>query len=129
MSKRFIVVGSILAILFLSLLIPTQSKAQDLPEGITFEVVKEYPASSIPGAKSVKLMLATFAPGAKLENFTNPTVNICTGLTGELRVVFPNKGTTMRRAGEQWIEEKGVTMSLYNDGDVTFVDSFIMIEY
>ncbi len=69
MSHRFIVVGSVLAILFLSLLMPTQSRAQmELPEGVAAELIAVWP-SDIPGIKEVRLIKFTFQPGAILKDF------------------------------------------------------------
>jgi quercetin dioxygenase-like cupin family protein len=127
--RRFVwVLGGMLGALLLVLMMPQQSWSQGLPPGVTLDVVKEFPASMVPGAKSIKQLLFTLQPGAKLENFAPPGVHYCTALAGEARVVLGNK-TLRYRTGDVWLEEKGVAFSVYNDGKVTFVDSFIEVIY
>ena len=103
-------------------------QAAGLPPGVTVEVIKEYPASLIPGAKSITQKLFILQPGAKLENFTPPGVHICTAIFGEAKVVIGGK-TIIRKAGTLWIEEKGVPFTITNEGNVPFVDMFFQVVY
>ena len=122
----------IAALLGLSLLLSAFQfsvvQAQGLPPGVTVEVLKEYPASLIPGAKSIKQMLFVLQPGAKLENFSPPGVHFCSAVVGEAKVVIGGK-TIIRKAGTQWIEEKGVPFTITNEGNVPFVDMFFQVVF
>jgi len=102
--------------------------AQQLPPGVKMEVLKEYPPSVFPGAKSVKRLRFTLAPGAKVENFVPPGIHFCMAAQGEATVVVQGK-TVVRKAGQQWIEEKGVPFSMVNNGTVPFVDEFFQVIY
>ena len=88
----------------------------DLPPGVNVQVVRQYSPSIFPGAKSVN-------------DFVPPGLHICNGLAGEAKVTFKDGTTVIRRAGDTWLEEKGVSFSLVNEGKVTFVDSFVQIVY
>lgn len=126
-SRHALLIGGMLVALSLSLF-PVQLHAQALPPGVTFELVKEYPASMMAGAKSINQFLYTLAPGAKHENITIEGTNFCRALAGEIRAVDKDGHTMKVRAGDVWVEPKGMTMSIYNDGKVTFVDSFIEVK-
>ena len=101
----------------------------DLPPGVNVQVVRQYSPSIFPGAKSVTQILFTLEPGATLNDFVPPGLHICNGLAGEAKVTFKDGTTVIRRAGDTWLEEKGVSFSLVNEGKVTFVDSFVQIVY
>ena len=115
-------------VLLFILFVPSGVLAQQLPPGVKLEVVKEYPPSIFPGAKSVKQIRFTLAPGAKLENFAPPGIHFCTGVRGEATVVVQGK-TIVRKAGQQWIEEKGMPFTITNNGTVPFVDDFFQVVY
>ncbi len=103
-------------------------QAADLPPGVEVKVLKEYPASLVPGAKSIKQMLFVLQPGAKLENFKPPGLHFCSAALGEAKVVVGGK-TIIRKAGTQWVEEQGVPFTITNEGNVPFVDLFFQIVY
>ncbi len=123
MNRTIWLIGLVLMFFFLN---SSAILAQQLPPGVKLQVVKEFPASLVHGAKSIKQLLFTLEPGAKLDKFTPPGVHFCNALAGEAKVVLQGK-TIIRKAGQQWVEEKGVPFSIVNEGSVSFVDSFIQI--
>ena len=92
--------------------------------GVHHETVAEY-ASADPGIEKVLIRKFTLDPGAKEENFTPDHDNQCTGGQGEATVVAKDGTTYMHKAGEVWIERKGETQSIYNNGKVPYVDIFV----
>ncbi len=121
------IVAVFLAVALLA--VPSQGRAQ-LPPGVSVQVVQEYPdpASLFPGAKSVQQVLFILQPGAKLEDFTPSSVNVCSAVLGEAKVVIEGK-TIIRKAGTMWIEKKGVPFTITNEGNVPFVDMFFKVVY
>ncbi len=117
------------ATMLLAMLTAAPISSQQLPPGVTVQVVKQFPPSVFPGAKSVTQLLFMLEPGARLDNFSPPGLHICNGLAGAAKVTFKDGRTVIRKAGDQWIEEKGVPFSMVNEGKVTFVDSFFQIVY
>lgn len=108
--------------LLLSLALPPGAQAQQLPPGVKVEVLGESP-STIPGIEKIVRKRFTLAPGAKLENFTPVNTQLCTGTRGQATVVHGDK-KTVHKAGQSWVEEKGVTFTIENTGKVPFVDMF-----
>ena len=117
------------ATMLLAMLTAAPISSQDLPPGATLQVVEQFSPSVLPGAKSVTQLLFTLEPGARLDNFSPPGLHICNGLVGEAKVTFKDGTTVIRKAGNTWIEEKGVPFSMVNEGQVTFVDYFVQIVY
>ena len=117
------------AAMLLAMLTAAPISSQQLPPGVTVQVVKQFAPSFFPGAKSVTQVLFMLEPGAKLEDFSPPGISICTGLAGEAKATFKDGTTVIRKAGTQWIEARGVPFTIVNEGKVTFVDSFIQIVY
>lgn len=107
-------------LLALSLLPEVQ--AQQLPPGVKVEVLGDSP-STIPGIEKIVRKRFTLAPGAKLENFTPANTQLCTGTRGQATVVKGDK-KSVHKAGQSWVEEKGVTFTIENTGKVPFVDMF-----
>ncbi len=73
MYRRPMIVAIPLAVLFLFLLSPLQGLSEELPEGVTAQLVAEYP-SKIRGVKLIQLFKITLQPGAvwkdiPIENF------------------------------------------------------------
>lgn len=95
--------------------------AQELPPGVSYQVVQEFPASAVPGARLVQETLFVMQPGAKLEGYTNDHLSLCIALYGSVKVVMGDK-TIIRKAGDRWIEQPGETATFINEGDVAFVD-------
>ncbi len=126
MSKRMIC--SLVAILLLTLPVSGVSAAEMLPEGVTMVVLKESPASHLPGVVKVKLMELRIAPGAKWMNYTISTSGFCTALQGTITIEVGDK-TVSKFAGDSWVMKKGKTVNLYNRGTVQHVQRmWLMIE-
>lgn len=113
-------------VLILTWLVPLAlvpgAQAQQLPPGVKVEVLGES-ASTIPGIEKVVMKRFTLAPGAKLENFTPANSQLCTGTRGQATATIGDK-KIVRKAGQAWVEEKGVAFSVENTGKVPFVDTF-----
>jgi hypothetical protein len=97
---------------------------QGSPPGVHHETVAEYPSAD-PGIEKVLIRKFTLDPGAKEENFTPEFDNQCTGGQGEATIVAKDGTTYMHKAGTIWIERKGETQSIYNNGKVPYVDIFV----
>ncbi len=80
MSKRMMC--SLVAILVLALPVSGVWAAEMLPEGVTMVVLKESPASHLPGVAKVRLVELRIAPDAKWMNYTIPDSGFCTVLQG-----------------------------------------------
>ena len=107
-----------------------QALAQELPPGVTVEVLADYGSPGIPGVANVRLIRFTMEPGAKIENFTVGTTNYCDASKGEITAVIENGPTLILGAGSRWVEPKGLVYKLLrNDGDVPFVDLIIEITH
>ncbi len=117
------------ATMLLAMLTAAPISSQQLPPGVKVQMVRQFSPSVMPGAKSVTQFLFTLEPGARLDDFTPPGLSLCNGLAGAAKVTFKDGKTVIRKAGDQWIEEKGVPFSMVNEGKVTFVDSFFQIVY
>ena len=125
MSKRMM--SSLVAILVL--ILPVSGvQAQTLPEGVTMVVLKESPASHLPGVVKVKLVELRMAPGAKWMNFTIADSGFCTSLQGTVTLEVGDK-TITRFPGETWVMKKGPTVNVYNRGTVEHVERmWLLIE-
>ncbi len=117
MSKRMMC--SLVAILVL--ILPVSGVwAEILPEGVTMVVLKESPASHLPGVAKVRLVELRMAPGTKWMNYTIPDSGFCTVLQGHLTVEVGGK-TITRFVGDTWVMKKGPTVNMYNRGTVEHV--------
>lgn len=113
----------LLVLTLLSLLaVSPGSHAQQLPPGVKVDVLRESP-STIPGIEKIIMKRLTLAPGAKLENFTPANNQLCVATRGEAVVTLGGK-EIVRKAGQSWVEEKGVTFTIENKGKAPFVDPF-----
>ena len=126
MKRLMFLIG---ATMLLAMLTAAPISSQQLPPGVKVQVVKQFSPSFFPGAKSVTQILFMLDPGARLDDFSPPGISVCNGLAGEAKVTFKDGKTVIRKAGTQWLEEKGVPFSIVNEGKVTFVDSFFQIVY
>ncbi len=116
-----IVVAIPLAVLFLFLLSPLQGLSEELPEGVTAQLVAEYP-SNIPGMKKIQLFKITLQPGAVWKDIPVENTDLCNATQGTFTVVNQKTGTTTIYAeGSRWINEKGTTVTVSNPGDVPAV--------
>ncbi len=110
--RRFQIATIIMAFL----IFPIQAWAQELPEGVTFDVIATY-ASDIPGVERVELQKFTLAPGAKLENFPVENVEYCASTQGTIRVTDETTGeTNIYAAGSRWQPKIGHKVSVSNPG-------------
>ncbi len=125
MSKRMMC--SLVAIFVL--FIPVSGvQAQTLPEGVTMVVLKESPASHLPGVVKVKLVELRMAPGAKWMNFTIADSGFCTSLQGTVTLEVGDK-TITRFPGETWVMKKGPTVNVHSRGTVEHVERmWLLIE-
>ena len=105
-----------------------QALAEEIAPGITYEVLKEHDASLLPGVTKIIESIFIMQPGTKMELPASPSMNICTAMLGELTVTMGGK-TIVRRAGDQWTEPKGVSMTVASTGNVPYVDKTIEIFY
>jgi hypothetical protein len=105
-----------------------QALAEEIAPGITYDVLKEHDASLIPGATKIIESIFIMQPGTKIEFPASEAMHICTSMLGEITVTMGGK-TLMRRAGDQWTEPKGASMTLHNTGNVPYVDKTFEIFY
>ncbi len=112
-SSLFIAAAS-LVIAFLA--VPGTGRA-GLPEGVTIEVIAEYP-SETPGVEKILFRRIVMKPGASM-SFTEPAQSLCQGIKGELEVVDHTSGKTFNyKAGDRWDTSPGHEVTLTNRGTV-----------
>ena len=118
MYRRPMVVAIPLAVLFLFLLSPLQGLSEELPEGVTAQLIAEYP-SKIRGVKMIQLFKITLQPGAVWKDIPIENTDLCNATQGTFTVVDQKKGTTtLYSKGSRWVNEKGTTVTVSNPGDV-----------
>ena len=101
---------------FAFLAVPGASQA-GLPEGVTIEVIAEYP-SETPGVAKILFRRITLKPGVSW-TFTVPAQSVCQGTKGELVVVDHTSGETFNfKAGDRWYTVPGHEVTLTNPGSV-----------
>ncbi len=114
LSSLFIAVAS-LAIAFLA--VPSTGHAAGLPEGVTLELLAEYP-SKTPGVEKILFRNLTIKPGASW-TLTVPAQSLCQGTKGVLEVVNQTTGKTIiYKAGDRWFTTPGHKVTLSNKGTV-----------
>ena len=114
LTSLFIAVAS-LAIAFLA--VPSTSHAAGLPEGVTIEVLAEYP-SETPGVEKILFRKITLKPGASW-SLTVPAQSLCQGTKGVLEVDDQTSGETFTfKAGDRWYTSPGHKVTLSNKGTV-----------
>jgi hypothetical protein len=113
LSSLFIAAAS-LAIAFLA--VPGTGQA-GLPEGVTIEVIAEYP-SETPGVEKILFRRIVLKPGVSW-TLTVPAQSVCQGTKGELEVVDHTTGETFNfKAGDRWYTSPGHEVTLTNKGTV-----------
>ena len=113
-SSMCIAVAS-LAIAFLA--VPSLGHAAGLPEGVSIEVLAEYP-SKTPGVEKILFRNMVLKPGASW-TLTVPAQSLCQGTKGELEVVDQTSGETFNfKAGDRWYTTPGHKVTLSNKGTV-----------
>ncbi len=114
LSSLFITAAS-LAFAFLA--VPGTGQAAGLPEGVSIEVIAEYP-SMTPGVEKILFRKLVMKPGASW-TFTTPSQSVCQGTKGELKAVNHTSGETfIFKAGDRWSTFTGHEMTLSNPGSV-----------
>ncbi len=112
--SSLIVAAASLAFAFLA--VPGSGQA-GLPEGVTIEVIAEYP-SQTPGVEKILFRRIVLKPGASM-TFTEKAQSLCQGIKGELEVVDHTSGETfIFKAGERWDTSPGHEVTLTNRGTV-----------
>ena len=112
--SSLIVGAASLAFAFLAL--PGTGQA-GLPEGVTIEVIAEYP-SETPGVAKILFRRITLKPGVSW-TFTVPAQSVCQGTKGDLVVVDHTTGETFNfKAGDRWYTVPGHEVTLSNPGSV-----------
>jgi hypothetical protein len=113
-SNVFIAVG-LLTIALLA--VPSTSQAQGLPEGVTVDVIAEYP-SLTQGVDKILFRKITLKPGASWSN-TVPAQSVCQATSGELLVVDHTSGESFTfKVGDRWSTTPGHKVTLSNPGSV-----------
>jgi len=112
--SSLIVGAASLAFAFLA--VPGTGQA-GLPEGVTIEVIAEYP-SETPGVAKILFRRITLKPGVSW-TLTVPAQSVCQGTKGELTVVDHTSGETFNfKAGDRWYTVPGHEVTLTNPGSV-----------
>lgn len=115
----------------LLLLFPVKSWAQEMPEGVTWDVVAEY-AVDIPGVEMVTLGKFTMEPGVVWADYPQALKEFCQVTQGTWAVTVQETGTTnVYPVGSYFSPPKGVTLTIANVGDevaVQWVYSLIETE-
>ncbi len=112
-SSLFIAAAS-LAFAFLA--VPSTSQA-GLPEGVTIEVIAEYP-SMTPGVEKILFRRIVIKPGASWD-LTVPAQSVCQATAGEAKLVDHTSGKTYNfKTGDRWFTEPGHKVTLSNPGTV-----------
>ncbi len=110
--SSLIVGAASLAFAFLA--VPGTGQA-GLPEGVTIEVIAEYP-SETPGVEKILFRRIVLKPGVSW-TLTVPAQSVCQGTMGELEVVDHTTGETFNfKAGDRWYTVPGHEVTLTNTG-------------
>ena len=88
-----------------------------LPEGVTIDLIAEYPSKTA-GVEKILFRKITIKPGASL-SITVPAQSVCEGTKGVLNVVNKTTGkTTVHNTGDRWSTVPGHEVTLVNKGSV-----------
>ena len=99
------------------LAVPGAGRAQDLPDGVSIDVIAEYP-SMTQGVETILFRKITLKPGASW-SLTVPAQSLCEGTKGELVVVDHTSGDSYTFAeGDRWFTTPGHEVTLSNPGSV-----------
>ncbi len=118
--SSLIVAAASLAFAFLA--VPGTGQA-GLPEGVTIELIAEYP-SETPGVEKILFRRIVLKPGVSW-TLTVSAQSLCQGTMGELEVVDHTGGKTYNfKPGDRWYTEPGHEVTLSNKGTVDHVHLF-----
>ncbi len=113
--SSLIIAAASLAIAFLA--VPGTGQAGGLPEGVSIEVIAEYP-SMTPGVEKILFRKIVLKPGASWD-LTIPAQSLCQGTKGEAKLVDHTSGETLVfKTGDRWITYPGHKVTLSNPGTV-----------
>ncbi len=113
--SSLIVAAASLAFAFLA--VPGTGQAGGLPEGVSIEVIAEYP-SMTPGVEKILFRKIVMKPGVSW-TLTVPAQSVCQGTKGELEVVDHTSGETFNfKAGDRWYTVPGHEVTLTSTGTV-----------
>ena len=102
---------------FAFMAVPNASQAGGLPEGVSIEVIAEYP-SMTPGVEKILFRRIVMKPGASW-SLTVPAQSVCQGTKGEAELVDHTSGKTYNfKTGDRWFTEPGHKVTLSNPGTV-----------
>jgi hypothetical protein len=102
---------------FAFLVMPGAGHAAELPEGVTIDLIAEYPSKTA-GIEKVLFRKIALKPGASW-SFTVPAQSLCQGTKGELEVEDHTAGkTVVFKAGDRWDTSPGHEVTLSNKGTV-----------
>ncbi len=95
--------------------------AEGLPEGVTVNVIAEYP-SQVPTLETVRLIKVTMQPGSKFDNVLIEHEEYCRLEQGQLTRIIHDFGTTnVLSAGAFWAPEKGHRHTVVSTGEVAAI--------
>ncbi len=102
---------------FAFLAVPNASQAAGLPEGVSIEVIAEYP-SMTPGVEKILFRKIVMKPGTSW-TLTVPAQSVCQATKGEAKLVDHTSGETLvLKTGDRWFTSPGHKVTLSNPGTV-----------
>ncbi len=113
--SSLIVAAASLAFAFLA--VPNAGQAAELPEGVTIELIAEYP-SMTPGVEKILFRKLVLKPGVSWD-LTVPAQSVCQATKGEAKLVDHTSGETIiLKTGDRWFTSPGHKVTLSNPGTV-----------
>ena len=113
-SSLFVAAAS-LAFAFLA--VPGTGQAGGLPEGVSIEVIAEYP-SMTPGVEKILFRKIVMKPGSSWD-LTVPAQSVCQATMGEAKLVDHTSGeTVILKVGDRWFTSPGHKVTLSSTGTV-----------
>ena len=96
-------------------LLAVPSKGWALPDGVTIDVLAEYP-TKVPGLEKILFRKITIKPGASWK-LTVPDQSVCQATKGEAQLVNHTSGKTVNfKVGDRWTTTPGDKVTLSNKG-------------
>ncbi len=113
--SSLIVAAASLAFAFLA--VPGTGQAGGLPEGVSIEVIAEYP-SMTPGVEKILFRKLVLKPGVSWSP-TIPAQSFCQATKGEAKLVDHTSGETLvLKTGDRWFTSTGHKVTLSSTGTV-----------
>ena len=113
--SSLIVAAASLAFAFLA--VPGTGQAGGLPEGVSIEVIAEYP-SMTPGVEKILFRKIVIKPGVSWD-LTVPAQSLCQATKGEAKLVDHTSGETLvLKTGDRWFTSTGHKVTLSSTGTV-----------